>query len=128
MSKTKVLFCVSDLTNAGPTAQLYNIIKYLDRDLFDIILVTIKKIKNQEKYSLFSKIINIIEVNSTKKNDLRRVIENFKPDYVQTSGFIPDVLISKIQTHQNFKQIITVRSNTKIEYVKRYGRLKGFIY
>jgi glycosyltransferase involved in cell wall biosynthesis len=89
MQTTKVLFFIPHLVGGGAERVTINIIKQLDKKLFDITLVVLSK--DGPAYKFLPKDLKVIELNSSKTMfsilKLRRTIKAINPDVVFSSIF-----------------------------------------
>jgi len=129
----KVLYIVSTLKKSGPSNQLYNLLKYLDRNNIEPVIITLSP---EPEETLLSKIellnISIISLNLSRiqgmlrgKFLLRKRVNKIRPDIIQTHGIRSDSMALK---NLNKIPIITVvRCYPSLDYPLRYGRIIGTI-
>lgn len=134
MKKIKILYTINFLNNGGPSKVLLNIIKSLNKDKYDISILTIidqndfgvvKSLKNDG--------INIIEFKMKKRfldviKFRKQVIDTIiklNPDIIHTHGIVTSILIStgKIKKYK----ITTIHDNIYEDYSYVYGKFKGNI-
>lgn len=128
--RIKVVYVVTSCRKDGPIQQTLNIIKNLDREIFDPILVTIyEERKNNSRLDDFITYakhyfvpISKMDILLKRTSKMSIFLNKIKPDVVHTLGVFPDYLISsmKIQGH-----ILTLRNYASYDYPDRYGKLKG---
>lgn len=131
MRKKNVLYVVSTLARSGPTTQLSNIIKYLDRDVFEPHLVTLSSEPEDSLISLYEELnINLYGLKLSRlggifkaKRQLTQLIEKIKPDVIHTQGIRADSLLSKINVSTPW--IMTSRNYPLDDYPMKFGRIKG---
>lgn len=125
----KVLYIVSTLQRTGPTNQLYNIIKFLDRNKFAPFILSLSDEPKDTRRSDF-KALNIdmqnlklsrIEGLFLAKKRILEIINNISPDIVHTQGIRADSLISGISV----KKVCTVHCFPEKDYTMTYGLLQG---
>lgn len=129
----KILFIVSTLSKCGPTSQLFNIVKYLDKDSFDATVLTLSPEPEVSLYELF--IEQGIKVTSLNYNRLKgmflsqsRVAEFIKShqfDLIHTQGYRADLLISKLGLSKPI--VCTIRNFPQIDFPMEYGNLLGHL-
>lgn len=117
---------------SGPVQQMLNIIKYLDRQIFDPYLVTLypepsegSQLKNFIPYVKHhlapeSKLNLIIG----RDHHLRATLEEINPDVIHSLGVFPDFAISRMK---RWRHIITLRNYVYEDYPSKYGGLRGSI-
>lgn len=129
----KIIYVVSTLGQSGPTNQLYNIIKNLDKNRFEAYLLTLS---SEPTDSLIGKFVLLgIKVRSLSlsrlkgvffaKAKLRRIIGKIKPCLVHTQGLRSDKIISSINF--DIPHVCTVRNLPQIDYPLKYGRFLGWL-
>ena len=128
----KIIYIVSTLQNAGPTSQLLNIIKYMNREEFEAVVITLSEEGGQSSISNFLE--SGIEVLPLKVNrfnlfktysKVSRAIDELKPDLIHSQGLRGDFFVSLFC--RSVKCICTIRSFPQIDYVAAYGKVIGGI-
>ena len=117
---------------SGPVQQMLNIIKNLDRKVFEPILVTLyEEDKELSQLHLFEPHVKHVLAPTGKKEiilgrdrTLRRVLAEIGPDVVHSLGVFPDYAVSRIK---KYNQIITLRNYVYEDYLAKFGKLKGTI-
>lgn len=130
--KIKVLYLMTSCRRCGPTQQTLNIIKNLDRNIFEPILVTIYEEPNDSRLGDFisyvSKHDKIImkkwEVLLGKDKRIREYIEAERPDIIHTIGVFPDYLIAKMGFSNH---VFTLRNYLYDDYLDKFGKVRGSI-
>ena len=130
--KIKIIYLMTSPRKSGPTEQTLNIIKNLDHDKFNPILVTIYEegIDSRiNEYLPFVSEHHTVLVGKKaiilKKNDkMKKFLSECKPDIVHSVGVFPDYLISTIgfQNH-----IFTLRNYAYEDYPAKFGKIRGKI-
>lgn len=131
MSKFKVIYVVSTLQASGPTNQLYNIIKNLDRDQFEPYLITLSPEPAESRWSDYKKLgIQMQSLNLSRfggfvlaKRFLRKLVSEIQPDVIHTQGIRADRLSAGLS--MNVQRICTVRNIPQQDYPMTYGKLVG---
>lgn len=131
MGKKYILYVVSTLARSGPTTQLINIIKYLDRAVFEPHLVTLSPEPEDSLISLYEELnISLYGLALSRiggvfkaRKQLRRIIEQIRPDVIHTQGIRADSLLSKI--NDNTPWLMTSRNYPYEDYPMKFGRIKG---
>jgi glycosyltransferase involved in cell wall biosynthesis len=122
---------VSTLGQTGPTRQLYNLVKYLDRDIFHTTLITLSQSprKNLER-EFFKLDIELYNLRLTRINSviagnkkLSRLLRKLKPDIVHSQGFRADFLCAGEDYYPI--HVSTQRNNPFFDYPPLYGRILG---
>ena len=132
MARIRLLYIVSTLGRSGPTRQLYNLIKYLDRDIFEISVLTLSHDPKQNLRKKFEDLqINLIDLNLSRlggltvyKNKLESILQRIKPDAIHSQGFRSDWISSRIRTKT--VRIATQRNYPLEDYPRLYSPVIGF--
>lgn len=122
---------VSTLQASGPTNQLYNIIKNLDRDQFEPYLITLSPEPAESRWSDYKQLgIQVQSLNLSRfggfflaKHFLRKLISRIQPDVIHTQGIRADRLSAGLS--MNIQRICTVRNIPQQDYPMTYGKLVG---
>ena len=113
--KIKIIYIISTLEKVGPTNQLLYLIKYIDKNLFDLCIVTLSSEPIKSNYNSFKKEnVKIISLELSRltgffliKNKINRIINEFKPNLVQTVGFRAD----RVTINKKIPKIIILRTS-----------------
>ena len=135
MNKIRILYIVSTLQQGGPSNQLCNIIKYLDFNKFEPVLLTLSD-ETQNSYLNRLVEINIPYFCLHAKREffspflllkLAKKIKLINPDIIHTHGIRADFFIA-ILSYFNFPDYVSsVRAFALEDYLPLYGKNKGFI-
>ena len=132
MQKIKILYLVSTLKRSGPSFQLFSLIKYLDRNLFDPFILTLSKEDKNSLKDNFEKDLNVkifsLSLSRLKgvffaKAKINSFIHENKIDVVHTSGIRADSFLDKIEC---FK-ISTIHNYPYIDYKMKFNFVKATI-
>lgn len=125
----RILYIVSTLQKSGPTNQLYNLLKYIDRSQFEPHLITLSSEPTNSRWvdyedldvklhSLqFSRIAGLV----LAKSSLARFVNQIQPDLIHSQGIRSDVLSARLQL--NIPRICTIRNIPQHDYLMSYGLL-----
>lgn len=129
--KIKILYIMTHCTKSGPIQQMYNLIKNLDRDIFEPLLITIYDEDNsglsllddykrivEHRLILLSK----IDILFGQTKEIRKQIESFNPDVIHTFGVFPDYMIAKMKFKNH---VLTSRNYVFDDYPDQYGYIFG---
>lgn len=129
--KKKILFVVSNLRRTGPVNQLSYIIGNLDFDKFECKVLTLSSEPIDSKLSYF--IDAGIDVESLSlsrfqgvfkgRNLLKKYIDNYLPDIIQTQGIRADSLLCNMSL--SVPWITTSRNFPAEDYPAKFGKIKG---
>lgn len=133
-NKIKIAFLINYITNGGPSNVVLNLINGLDKNIFDIFLITffnennkeiIKKLQNNNIKVINCDIKSRKRVLLTGKKILEKIIINNQIQIIHSHGFIPDIVSSNIK---KIKSLSTIHNNILEDYKNEYGRLKAIMY
>ncbi|HHF3234750.1 glycosyltransferase [Vibrio sp. Vb0877] len=127
-----ILYVVSTLKRSGPTNQLFNIIKNLDRSAFKPHLVTLSPESSDSRWSDYEKIgVNLYSLNLSRlsgvlfsKSSLGKKIADIKPDIIHSQGIRADMLVSKINSI--IPNVATIHNFPEIDYKMTYGSFLSY--
>lgn len=126
--KIRVLYFMNSCKNLGPTKQTLNIIKSLDLDKFEPILLTVARESEGSLLDEFLKYAKhyFVEIPKIKLvfncGGLGKIIEDIEPDIIHSIGVIPDYSTCMASKR---KHIITLRNEYYRDYRLKYGYLAG---
>ncbi len=134
IDKIKICYVISSLANEGPVNVLFNIIKYIDLNVFKITVVTLVPEKTHSRIDDFLK-LDIKVVQMSKENASKGIIGKgiyFRKMIVQISPNIihshcPRSLIYISFLSKKIKKIYTAHIFPGIQQIALYGNFKGKI-
>lgn len=123
-----VAFLVPEIVNCGPVNVVLNTINYLSDNEIKILLIAVRKTKNNQKYlgefeSVIKKNIYYLDDSNSHNLRLQEILINENIDVVHSHGYYPDKLSANLNI--NVKKISTVHCMFYKDYPKEYGLLKG---
>lgn len=129
----KILYIVSTLQRTGPTNQLFYIIKYLDKDLFTPIILTLSDETSDSKWKDFEKLncqiysLNISRIKGLffAKRGINHYIHKIRPDIIQSHGVRADSLLASMRPA--IPWVANARNYPFEDYVLKKGQLIGNI-
>jgi len=133
MKKIKVCYAISSLANQGPPNVLYNIIRYMDFERFDVTVLTMVNEPEVSRIEEFRRLpIKIVQMSPDKIQNplamyitLRKRIKEIDPDIIHThcprSMFLVPFLPKK------YKKVETAHIFPGEQQKVMYGKLKGTI-
>lgn len=130
--KIKIVYLMTSCKRLGPTQQTLNIIKNLDQSAFKPILITINDEEAGSRMADYLPYVSAHYLVKTGKTEivlgqdvnLRRKLEELKPDIIHTVGVFPDYAISQIG---KYMQVHTLRNYVYDDYPAKFGKVKGTI-
>ena len=131
MKKIILAYVVSTLGRTGPTRQLYNLVKYLDHDQFQVKLITLSRHPSNSLEKEFSGLnvdLHPLSMNRPSsfligRRRLNAVLKIMKPDVIHSQGLRADWLCATFDRYTI--RITTQRNNPFDDYPALYGTLIG---
>lgn len=128
--RVKILYLMTSCRKSGPTEQTLNIIKNLDKTVFNPILVTIyeegmdSRINDYLPYvsGHYTVLMSKKDIITKKIKIMREFLIMEKPGVIHSVGVFPNYLISVIGFK---KHIFTLRNHAYEDYPTKFGRVKG---
>lgn len=131
----KILYTINFLTNGGPTRVLQNIIKNLDKNKYDIYVMTLIDENSKDiVQALKERGVKVIEFKYSKS--LREILKNRKKiikeineigaDIIHTHGIVSTLVVSSNKVKG--KKLTTIHNNMYEDYRFTYGKIKGVIF
>jgi len=128
----KILFITSTFEKGGLTNVVYDLVKNIDKALFDVFVLTLSPESEKSLIDDFNKLqsIKIISLGLSRisgmfkgRSKTQKLIDQIKPDIIHSHGIRADGILSKLKT--NALKVATVHSFLDDDYSMAYGRLKG---
>lgn len=125
----KIIYIINSLKNGGPVNMLYTLVKNLDADLCDILVVALKDayVSNTRNFSSLRCKVIVLDGGSVSHsiNKVQSIINAEKPDIVHSHGGVADVVNSHLRgTHKCFS---TVHCDPDEDFSMKLGKIKGWI-
>lgn len=128
--KINIGYIISTLRRSGPVMQLLNIVKYINREKFNPIIITLSPEENDSMQdSFFQAGIPVVPLNLSRiegifkiRKKLSTVIEEYQLHLLHTTGLRADAAAQKFPDLAN---ICSVRNYPYHDYCMKYGKNKG---
>ena len=122
------------MRKCGPTNQLLNIIKYLDKKAFNVKVLTLSPEPSDTYINVYKNLgidCNSLNLGRIKSIFLAiprliRFVKRFKPDIIHSQGIRPDFLSSFLDKYCKAR-FITLRNFAYEDYGNKYGIMGNFI-
>ena len=131
--KLKICFMMTRCIKSGPVQQMLNIIKNLDCDKFEAVLLTIYP-EPTDGSSMLEKYLPYVrhyyaptgkaEIISGRTGKLKVILKEIQPDVIHSLGVFPDYAISRMG---KYSQIITIRNFVWDDYPVKFGKAMGSV-
>lgn len=133
MSKIKLCYLVSSLCNEGPVNVIYNIIRYIDFEKFEVSIITFVPEKENSRMGEFKAFpIQIFQLSSEKilglsklYGLLKKQVAKIDPD--ELHAHCPRSLYLMPFLPKKYKKVYTIHIYPGEQQLKLYGNLKGRI-
>lgn len=128
--KINIGYIVSTLRRSGPVMQLLNIVKYINRDNFNPIVITLSPEGNDSMQdNFFQAGIPVVSLNLSRmegifniKKKLSALIEEYRLHLLHTTGLRAD---SAARHFPDLANVCSVRNYPYHDYCMKYGKNKG---
>ena len=127
----RIVYIVSTLKRSGPTNQLFNLIKYLDRNIYEPHIITLSPEYIDTRWADFEAIgvilhgLNLSRIagvfRASKKIAL--LMQDIRPHLIHSQGFRGDVFSSSCRL--KIPKICTIRNYPQVDYSLTYGILQA---
>ncbi len=130
--RIRIVYLMTSCKKVGPTQQTLNIIKNLDQDVFEPVLITLYDEEEDSRMADYLPYVSAHYLVKTGKKSiltgsdkaLRKKLEELHPDLIHTVGVFPDYAVSRIG---KYKQVHTLRNYVYDDYPAKYGKVRGNI-
>lgn len=130
----KIVYLCSTLEQTGPTSQLFNIIKGLNRELFHPCVVTLSPEKDKSLKIKFEEAgIDIFCLSSYPNEKIKILAKSFydflndnRVDIVHSQGIRSDYIMSKLINKTTVNWVATLRNIPYLDYPPQYGKIRGY--
>ena len=130
--RIRIVYLMTSCKKVGPTQQTLNIIKNLNQDIFEPVLITLYDEEEDSRLADYLPYVSAHYLVKTGKKSiltgsdkaLRKKLEELHPDLIHTVGVFPDYAVSRIG---KFKQVHTLRNYVYDDYPAKYGKARGNI-
>ena len=126
-----ILYLIPHLQKSSPVIQLFGMIKYLDRDKYNpIILSFFKERQNSIQEQFVEQGVSVISANLERwqllqqKKLLKDKILEIQPDIIHSCSVLTDGICSDVDIHVPL--VLTVHSFIYEDVLNRYGKLLGW--
>ena len=128
--KINIGYIISTLRSSGPVMQLLNIVKYLNRDNFNPIVITLSpEGQNSMQDKFLQAGIPVINLNLSRlegvfliKKRISSIIEEYQLHLLHTTGLRAD---SVAKYFPDLPSVCSVRNYPFHDYCMKYGNAKG---
>lgn len=129
-SKKKIVYLMTSCKKCGPTQQTLNIIKNLDRNKYDPLLITLYEEEFDSRINYYLPFVSNHYFVKMSKRDILfgrydkiiKMLDEIQPDIIHSVGVFPNYLISEIN---KYNHIFTLRNYVYDDYPAKFGFLRG---
>ena len=130
MNKRRIVFLLTSCKKTGPVQQTLNIIKHLDRDVFEPHLLTLYPEEDEgSQLSFYLPYVphhyiptGKLSMLTGRDKALRQTLEVIQPDVIHSQGVFPDYAVCRMK---RWRQVVTLRNYVYEDYPSKFGRLQG---
>lgn len=131
----KIAFVINYITNNGPSNVVLDIIRNLDRDQYNISLITlfegnddgiVTDLRENGVRVFPCKTLSRAKCLLGQDREFQDIVQRENFDIIHSHGFIPDIISSRVKTAA--KKITTLHNNMFEDYVQTYGKVKAKIF
>lgn len=129
----KIVYVVSNLRSTGALNILISTIKYLDRNVYTPVILTLSPDFEDSQINYVKEMnVEIISLNQSRlkgllfaPGKLKKYINKLKPDIIQANCFRSIVLVGMFI--KQYKIIAVIHNFPYEDYIMKFGKMKGFI-
>ena len=126
----KIVYLMTSCRKLGPAQQTLNIIKGLDHERFQPILITLYDEEADSQMARFLPYVSSHALVKTGRRSillgrddaLRRALDAIRPDLIHTVGVFPDYAVARMG---KYRQLLTLRNFVYDDYPAKFGRVRG---
>jgi glycosyltransferase involved in cell wall biosynthesis len=126
-----ILFITSTLKRSGPINQLYNLIKYLNKEKYKPYIITLSPECKDSRWADYEALgVKLYPLNYSRKRAyfyaqraVRILLNQINPSLIHTHGIRADIISAKLKTY--IPKISTTHSILQMNYQISYGWLLG---
>lgn len=127
--KIRVLYLINSLKNGGPVNMLYTLVKYIDKNEFDVHVLALNPCTggNARDFSSLNCEVTVLNETSIRKLLLaaQRVVDTWKPQIIHSHGGVADTVSTKLKGQ--FVSFNTIHCDPDEDFVMRKGKILGRI-
>ena len=131
----KVIYVVSNLVDAGPTRQLLYLLKNIDRQRIQPVILKLSSEVTESMENEFSAIgIKIINLNSKIRRPLfkkfklmKKIVNEERPQIIHTFGYRSVYYVSRLKLAE-CKRIAAFRDHPREELILTFGKIIGTFF
>lgn len=128
-NKVKIIYIINSLKRGGPVNMLYNLVKYIDKDKFEVIILSMSKCSLDKQKDFSDLRCNIIEIEKSNIikmiKRINKIVGKIKPDIIHSHGGKADIVNTRIKG--NYKRYTTVHCVPDEDFIMKEGKLIGKI-
>lgn len=131
MGKIKVLYVLSTLERCGPVNVLYEIVRNIDLELFDINILTLSPEPKDSRYEEFIKLgvkvtsigLSRLQLLLNMGKKLKEIVKSINPYIIHSHGYRADLLSGRYL--MGYKRVNTIHNYAPYDYKMQYGKVLG---
>lgn len=127
----RILYILSTLKRCSPVNQLFNVIKYLNREEFEPYLITLSPEPADSRWKDYESIgVHLYSLNLSRfkgfiyaVKQVNILLVEIKPDIIHTQGIRGDIISSRLNI--GIPRIATIHNLPQFDYPMTYGYIRG---
>jgi glycosyltransferase involved in cell wall biosynthesis len=129
----RILHIVSNLRASGTTTQLYNLLQNIDKERYEVYILTLSDEDINSRLDEFSELCTIIQSNISRvgfwfsKKKMYNIIDSITPDIIHSHTFRPDY-INAFNKKRGFKTVSTIHSHSGQFFSNTYGFIGKILF
>lgn len=130
MKKIKIVYLINSLKIGGPVNMVYNLVKNLDIQKFDIIVIAISNVSSDKRKDFSDTNSKVIELGLTgniftKIQKTLSVIDEISPALVHSHGGVADIIAGRIKN--STIKVNTIHCVPNEDFVFKSGKILGML-
>jgi glycosyltransferase involved in cell wall biosynthesis len=131
--KYTIIYVFTSCKRSGPVQIMYNLIKNIDRNLYNPILITLyDEVVGESDLDKFISIgvkhyhvpLGKKDIILNKTDSLKELLLELKPSIIHSMGVFPDYAVSRMMFNC---QVMTLHNYMHDDFCAKYGKVKGII-
>ena len=130
----RIAYVINYIVKNGPSSVVLNLINNLDKEMYDISLITLFLGNDPEVVTYLQEsgvtiyeceILSRMKCLLWQNKEFLDIVKNGQFDVLHTHGLIPDILSSNLKC--SMKRVTTIHNNMYEDYLDTYGYVKSHI-
>ena len=131
-NKIKLLFVFTSCRNCGPIQVMYNLFKYIDKDKFELNLITLYEENENSRLKEFLPFCNSyikckmskLDILFRRNKHLYENIDRIQPQILHAMGVFAEY---SVNNYTKVFKVLTLHNYMKYDYISKFGFIRGNI-